>query len=68
MGSRIGDLLRELAVAYEDLETNTQDRFEYLEEELHTNNKKINKIRFGLQSIVENLKDEGDTEYDFNQK
>lgn len=68
MGSKIGDLLRQLAIAYDDLELDTQNRFEYLENKVNKQSKKLNTVRFGLSTIVDHLKDEEDTEYDFNQK
>ena len=66
--SRIGDLLRQLAIAYDDMEKDNQNRFEYVEDNFNKQNKKLRTIRFGLSSIVENLEDEGDIEIDFNQQ
>ena len=58
--SRIGDLLRQLAIAYDDMELDIQNRFNYVEEKQKTQDNKMNKIRLGLLSLASSLKDEED--------
>lgn len=65
--SKIGDLLRQLAIAYDDMEKDNESRFTtidsrigYIEDKVHRSSIKLDKIRDGLSSLVDSLKDEGD--------
>lgn len=66
--SRIGDLLRQLAIAYDDLQIESDERFNLLSHELENNRNQLLKIKSGLKSIVSSLEYEGDKDIDFNQE
>ena len=58
MGSRIGDLLRQLAIAYDDMQLDIDGRFNYHETQLNKQDKKLFKIQQGLKSLVHSLENE----------
>lgn len=64
--SRVGDLLRQLAIAYDDMQKDMDERFNYQEDRLNKQDKQLFKIKSGLKSIVSSLENEEDTTYDFN--
>ena len=65
--SRIGDLLRQLAIAYDDMQQDIDNRFNYQEDRLNKQGKKLFKIQQGLKSLVYSLENEEDNTIDFNQ-
>ena len=67
MGSRIGDLLRQLAIAYDDMQLDMDNRFNYQEDRVNKQDKQLFKIKAGLKSLVSSLESEEDSTYDFRQ-
>lgn len=56
--SRVGDLLRQLAIAYDDMQQEIDNRFNYQEDRLNKQDKKLFKIQKGLKSLVDSLENE----------
>lgn len=65
--SKVGDLLRQLAFAYDEMQQEIDVRLNYQEERLSKQDKKLFKIQQGLKSLVYSLENEEDNTIDFNQ-